>query len=212
MTGCQLCLTERWLTSSSIAAEAAIELESVTKRYGPTEALSNCSLVVRRGEFVSLLGPSGCGKTTMLRIIAGFTNQDSGSVRIQGEQVDGLPPNKRRVNTVFQTYALFPNRAVLENVLFPLEVAKVSKAECLDRATAMLAMVHLEGFEERTIDELSGGQCQRVALARALVGGPDVLLLDEPLAALDLEAPQGNAVGVASDSRRHRYNLYLRDA
>jgi ABC-type Fe3+/spermidine/putrescine transport system ATPase subunit len=173
--------------ASSVAANAAIELASINKRFGSAQALSDCSLIVRSGEFVSLLGPSGCGKTTLLRIIAGFARQDSGTVCIQGACVDGNPPNKRKVNTVFQQYALFPNRNVLENVLFPLEVAKVGKQERLERAQEMLAMVHLDGFEKRRTSELSGGQSQRVALARALVGRPQVLLLDEPLAALDLK-------------------------
>lgn len=175
------------MTSPPFGETPAIELHGVGKRYGAAAALQGCSLTVTRGEFVSLLGPSGCGKTTLLRIIGGFIRQDEGSVRVLGESMDGLPPNKRPVNTVFQSYALFPNRTVAENVMFPLEIAGVSRSERRERAAEMLALVRLEGFGERPVTKLSGGQAQRVALARALVARPDVLLLDEPLAALDLK-------------------------
>ncbi|MBS1861297.1 MAG: ABC transporter ATP-binding protein [Actinobacteria bacterium] len=165
----------------------AIRLEGVAKQFGQVEALRACDLSVPKGCFLSLLGPSGCGKTTMLRLIAGFESQDRGTIRVHGETVDGLPPNKRNVNTVFQGYALFPHRTVAQNIAFPLEIKKVGKAERRERVGEMLALVHLEGLEERKASQLSGGQAQRVALARALVGRPEVLLLDEPLAALDLK-------------------------
>ena len=166
---------------------ASISLRGIVKRFGGTTALSSCSLEIGSGEFVSLLGPSGCGKTTLLRIIGGFLEPDEGEVLVGDERMDGRPPNKRPVNTVFQSYALFPHKNVYENVAFPLEVAKVAPAERKERVREMLGLVRLGGFEERGVGELSGGQAQRVALARALVGDPEVLLLDEPLAALDLK-------------------------
>jgi spermidine/putrescine transport system ATP-binding protein len=174
----------------SIAASAtipAIEFSRIRKRFRDVEAVRGCSLSVPRGEFVSLLGPSGCGKTTLLRIIGGFERQDEGSVRLHGELVDNLPPNKRPVNTVFQRYALFPHKTVFQNIAFPLEIMRVAKRERRERVERMLELVHLEGVEKRRAAQLSGGQSQRVALARALVGEPEVLLLDEPLAALDLK-------------------------
>jgi spermidine/putrescine ABC transporter ATP-binding subunit len=167
-------------------AAPAISLEGVSKRFGRVDAVRECTLSVPRGAFVSLLGPSGCGKTTLLRMIGGFEQQDSGTIRVHGEQVDFLPPNKRDVNTVFQGYALFPHKTVFENIAFPLEIARVPKAERRERVREMLSLVRLEAMEDRRASQLSGGQGQRVALARALVGRPAVLLLDEPLAALDL--------------------------
>lgn len=171
-------------TSSS---DAAIVVEGVTKRFGQTVAVDNCHLVVERGAFVSLLGPSGCGKTTLLRMIGGFESQDAGRIAIHGKQVDRLPPNKRPVNMVFQRYALFPHKSVFENIAFPLELRGVSKQERRERVGEMLDLVRLPGVEERRSTELSGGQAQRIALARALVARPEVLLLDEPLTALDLK-------------------------
>lgn len=165
----------------------AILLSNVCKRFGAFDALKSCSLTIPRGSFVSLLGPSGCGKTTLLRMIGGFERQTSGSISVQGHLVDGLPPNKRDVNTVFQRYALFPHKTVAENVAFPLELKEIPKAERGRRVSEMLALVHLEGLEMRRPAQLSGGQAQRVALARALAADPAVLLLDEPLAALDLK-------------------------
>ncbi|WP_210495328.1 ABC transporter ATP-binding protein [Patulibacter sp. SYSU D01012] len=165
----------------------AVVVEGIRKSFGGAPALDGCTLHVARGSFTSLLGPSGCGKTTLLRIIGGFEHADAGSVRIHGETVDGLPPNKRNVNTVFQSYALFPHQSVFENVAFPLVVARVPKAERAERVREALALVRLEGAEDRAVTKLSGGQSQRVALARAIVGRPEVLLLDEPLAALDLK-------------------------
>jgi spermidine/putrescine transport system ATP-binding protein len=165
----------------------AISLRDVVKRFGARTALHGCSLDVARGEFVSLLGPSGCGKTTLLRIIGGFLDPEAGEVWVQDRCMEGLPPNKRPVNTVFQSYALFPHKSVFNNVAFPLEVAKVGRAERTERVREALSLVRMPDFEDRPVSELSGGQAQRVALARALVGRPEVLLLDEPLAALDLK-------------------------
>jgi spermidine/putrescine transport system ATP-binding protein len=152
-----------------------------------TTALDGVSLQIEPGTFVSLLGPSGCGKTTLLRIIGGFETPDSGSVTIHGLRVDGLPPNRRPVNTVFQRYALFPHKNVFENIAFPLELRGVSRREQQDQVRRMLDLVRLPGIEQRAPAQLSGGQAQRVALARALIAQPRVLLLDEPLAALDLK-------------------------
>lgn len=168
-------------------SQAAIVVEKVVKRFGSATALDGVSVRVEQGAFVSLLGPSGCGKTTLLRIIGGFEKADSGSVSIRGQCVDRLPPNKRPVNTVFQRYALFPHKTVFENVAFPLVLRGASREDQRDRVAAMLDLVRLPGVEARMPAQLSGGQAQRVALARALVGQPDVLLLDEPLAALDLK-------------------------
>jgi spermidine/putrescine transport system ATP-binding protein len=165
----------------------AISLRRVVKRFGSATALRGCSLEVAAGEFVSLLGPSGCGKTTLLRLVAGFLDPDEGEVEVQGRPMTGLPPNRRPVNTVFQSYALFPHKNVFHNVAFPLEIAKVDKQERRERVRELLGLVRLVDFESRAVSELSGGQAQRVALARALVGRPEVLLLDEPLAALDLK-------------------------
>ena len=170
-----------------VAADAAIVVEGISKRFGSTLAVDDCSLRVERGAFVSLLGPSGCGKTTLLRIVGGFESQDSGRVIIHGQAVDRLPPNKRPVNMVFQRYALFPHKSVLENIAFPLELRGVPKRERAERVGEMLELVRLPGVEARNPSQLSGGQAQRVALARALIGRPEVLLLDEPLTALDLK-------------------------
>jgi spermidine/putrescine transport system ATP-binding protein len=173
--------------SSARRTDPAILIEGITKRFGSVTAVDDCSLEVGRGEFVSLLGPSGCGKTTLLRIVGGFETQDGGRVSIQGQSVDRLPPNKRPCNMLFQRYALFPHKSVLENVAFPLELRGVERRERARRVREMLELVHLPGVEERSPEQLSGGQSQRVALARALIGRPPVLLLDEPLTALDLK-------------------------
>jgi spermidine/putrescine transport system ATP-binding protein len=173
--------------TSSEAAHAAIAVEGVVKRFGAATALAGVSLRVEPGTFVSLLGPSGCGKTTLLRIIGGFETPDAGGVTIHGQRVDGLPPNRRPVNTVFQRYALFPHKTVFENIAFPLAIRGVPKSEQRERVRRMLELVRLPGIEQRAPAQLSGGQAQRVSLARALIGQPQVLLLDEPLAALDLK-------------------------
>jgi spermidine/putrescine transport system ATP-binding protein len=162
-----------------------VVLEGVTKRFDRIVAVDDVSVTIEPGEFFSLLGPSGCGKTTSLRMIAGFEKPDTGRVLIGDADVTNVPPHKRPVNTVFQSYALFPHLTVGENVQFGLRFRKVSKDEKRRRAREILDVVRLEGFQERKPHQLSGGQQQRVALARALILSPEVLLLDEPLGALD---------------------------
>ena len=174
-----------------MVAECIIELKNVSKTYDGTEALKNISLKIYRNEFVTLLGPSGCGKTTTLRIIGGFEQPDSGDVTFNGTNINNLPPYKRRVNTVFQRYALFPHMNVYENIAFGLRIKKMDEDTISTKVKRMLKLVNLSGFEERKIDSLSGGQQQRIAIARALVNEPEVLLLDEPLGALDLKLRQG---------------------
>jgi spermidine/putrescine transport system ATP-binding protein len=164
-----------------------VRLVDVTKSFGDINAVDHIDLEVQDGEFFSLLGPSGCGKTTTLRMIGGFEQPTSGRIELQGEDVTWLPPYKRNVNTVFQNYALFPHLTIFENVAFGLRRKKVSSADITRRVTEMLALVELPGFERRRPNQISGGQAQRVALARALINRPAVLLLDEPLGALDLK-------------------------
>jgi ABC-type Fe3+/spermidine/putrescine transport system ATPase subunit len=168
-------------------ASAEVRLRGLTKRFDDVVAVDSVDLHVAAGEFLSLLGPSGCGKTTTLRLIAGFEQPDEGSVLIGGDDVSRLPPYRRDVNTVFQSYALFPHLKVLDNVAYGLKQRGLSKAQRHDRARAMLELVRLPEVEARKPKQLSGGQQQRVALARALVMEPKVLLLDEPLGALDLK-------------------------
>jgi spermidine/putrescine transport system ATP-binding protein len=162
-----------------------VELVGLTKRFGETTAVDAIDLHIEKGEFFSLLGPSGCGKTTTLRLVAGFEAPSAGSVRLDGVDVTRLAPNRRNVNTVFQSYALFPFLSVAENVAFGLRYKSLGKREMAARVSEALELVRLQGFERRRPSQLSGGQQQRVALARALVLGPSVLLLDEPLGALD---------------------------
>jgi spermidine/putrescine transport system ATP-binding protein len=169
----------------------SVELESVTKRFGELVAVDDLSLDFARGEFFTLLGPSGCGKTTTLRMIAGFEQPSSGAVRIEGADVAGLPAHRRPTNTVFQSYALFPHLSVEDNVAFGLKRKKVGKGEIRERVAAELERVGLAAEAKRRPAQLSGGQQQRVALARALVNLPKVLLLDEPLGALDLKLRKG---------------------
>jgi len=164
-----------------------IQLEKIVKTFGAQTVLDNVDLYIRQNEFVTLLGPSGCGKTTTLRIIGGFEEPTSGELFFNGESILKTPPHKRQLNTVFQKYALFPNMNVAENIAFGLKIKKVDKKTIADEVTAMLKLVNLEGFEKRRVTSLSGGQQQRVAIARALVNKPQVLLLDEPLGALDLK-------------------------
>ncbi len=175
-------------------AEAAVVVRDAVKLYGGVVALDGVSLSIRDNEFFTLLGPSGCGKTTLLRLIAGFERLTSGAIALHGQDIADLPPDRRPVNTVFQHYALFPHMTVLDNVAFGLKMRGVGLAERRRRAGEMLEMVHLSGFAGRFPAQLSGGQQQRVALARALAPGPRVLLLDEPLSALDLKLRQAMRV------------------
>jgi spermidine/putrescine transport system ATP-binding protein len=168
-------------------ADIDVRLDRVTKRFGDVVAVDDLTLEVDQGEFFSLLGPSGCGKTTSLRMIGGFEEPSAGTIYLRGKDVTEVPPYRRSVNTVFQSYALFPHLSVFENVAFGLRRKKVSKSEIERRVTESLALVDLPAFEARKPSQLSGGQQQRVALARALVNRPEVLLLDEPLGALDLK-------------------------
>ena len=164
-----------------------IELKGITKSFDGECVLNSINLYIRDGEFITLLGPSGCGKTTMLRIIGGFETADSGELFFDGAEISNIPPHKRPLNTVFQKYALFPHLNVYENIAFPLRMKKRPEDEIKNRVTDMLKMVALVGFENKSVSTLSGGQQQRVAIARALVSHPKVLLLDEPLGALDLK-------------------------
>src|SRR5438876_1275416 len=166
---------------------AVIELRGVTKRYGAQQALSPIDLEIAEGEFFCLLGPSGCGKTTTLNLIGGFVAPTTGEILIRDRRVERLPPHRRPVNTVFQSYALFPHMTVRDNVAFGLKMARVPKQEAGTRITEALALVGLDQHGDRLPGQLSGGQQQRVAVARALVNRPAVLLLDEPLGALDLK-------------------------
>ncbi|MEI4197266.1 ABC transporter ATP-binding protein [Roseovarius sp. E0-M6] len=168
----------------------AVDVRNAVKRYGDFTALKEISLAIRDNEFFTLLGPSGCGKTTLLRMIAGFEDVTEGGIFLFGDEIESLPPNKRPVNTVFQNYALFPLMTVLENVSFGLEMLGTAKTEARKRAGEMLELVQLTQFANRKPSQLSGGQQQRVALARALAPNPKVLLLDEPLSALDLKLRQ----------------------
>ena len=164
-----------------------IELKDISKSYDGEKVLDSINLYIRDGEFITLLGPSGCGKTTTLRIIGGFETADSGEVFFDGAKINDVPPYKRPVNTVFQKYALFPHLNVYENIAFPLRLKKTKEDEIARRVEEMLKMVALSGFENKSVSTLSGGQQQRVAIARALIAHPKVLLLDEPLGALDLK-------------------------
>lgn len=168
-------------------SEHIIELVNITKEYDGNEALKDINLYIRRNEFLTLLGPSGCGKTTTLRIIGGFEQPNSGEVLFEGVNINDLPPYKRKLNTVFQKYALFPHMNVAENIAFGLKIKKQDKKVIDKKVGEMLELVNLPGIEKRSIDSLSGGQQQRVAIARALINEPEVLLLDEPLGALDLK-------------------------
>ena len=164
-----------------------IELKGISKSYDGEQIIKSMDLYIRDGEFITLLGPSGCGKTTTLRIIGGFESADQGNLYFDGVEISDVPAHKRNVNTVFQKYALFPHLNVYENIAFPLRLKKISEDDIKTRVTEMLKMVALSGFENKSVSTLSGGQQQRVAIARALISHPKVLLLDEPLGALDLK-------------------------
>ena len=165
----------------------SVELRNVSKVYDETQVLKSIDMELEQGKFYTLLGPSGCGKTTILRIIAGFSDATDGEVLLNGEKVNSISANQRKVNTVFQDYALFPHMNVYDNIAFGLTVKGVDKNTIKTKVSEVLKLVQLEGYENRSIDEMSGGQKQRVAIARALVNEPEVLLLDEPLSALDLK-------------------------
>ncbi|MDR2808007.1 MAG: ABC transporter ATP-binding protein [Spirochaetaceae bacterium] len=167
-----------------------VGIAEVVKNFGNFKVLNGVTLNIHKGEFFSLLGPSGCGKTTLLRIIAGFESPDSGLITFDGQEILSLPPNRRQVNTIFQNYALFPHLSVFENVAFPLRIRKIGRTELAQRVNEYLKLVQLEGQAQKKISQLSGGQKQRVAIARALINEPRVLLLDEPLSALDAKLRQ----------------------
>ena len=170
--------------------ERNLEIKGVKKTFGKDEILKGVNLNIKKGEFFSILGPSGCGKTTILRMIAGFIKPDEGEILLNNERIDIIDPNKRNVNTVFQNYALFPHMTVFDNVAFPLKIKKVQKDEIEREVLKYLKLVHLEEYKDKFPKSLSGGQKQRVAIARALIGKPDILLLDEPLSALDAKLRQ----------------------
>ena len=179
-----------------------IELKNLSKKYQNLTAVDTIDLTIRENEFVTLLGPSGCGKTTTLRMIGGFEDPDSGEIYFEGKLLNPVPPYRRNINTVFQRYALFPHLNVYENIAFGLRIKKVSGSEIKKRVEHMLKLVDLEGFEKRHVDSLSGGQQQRVAIARALVNEPKVLLLDEPLGALDLKLRKEMQIELLDMQRR----------
>lgn len=167
--------------------QIAVDLRNISKKYNGVTVLENINLYIKENEFLTLLGPSGCGKTTTLRIIGGFEEPTEGKVIFEGKDITKVPPYQRQINTVFQKYALFPHLDIYDNIAFGLKIKKTPKDEINKRVKEMLRLVNLQGFENRAIDSLSGGQQQRVAIARALVNEPKVLLLDEPLGALDLK-------------------------
>jgi len=168
-------------------SEPIVSIVNVEKFYGNNKVVNNLNMNIEEGEFLTMLGPSGCGKTTTLRMIAGFEDATSGIIKVENERVENKEPYERNVNTVFQNYALFPHMTVYENIAYGLNIKKIPKDEVKQRVNEMLELVQLKGFEKRKPDQMSGGQKQRVAIARALVNRPRVLLLDEPLGALDLK-------------------------
>ncbi|MBO5273694.1 MAG: ABC transporter ATP-binding protein [Clostridia bacterium] len=168
------------------SAHLILKIEHLSKSFGETEVIRDLSFEVAAGEFLTILGASGCGKTTLLRMICGLEEADEGKIILDGKDVTGAEPNHRAVNTVFQSYALFPHMNVYDNVAYPLKIARVQKDEIKQRVSEALALVQMEGYERRYPSEMSGGQKQRVAIARAVIGQPKILLLDEPLGALDL--------------------------
>ncbi len=179
-----------------------IELKQLTKIYNGVKAVDSINLTIKENEFVTLLGPSGCGKTTTLRMIGGFEEPDEGEILFEGQLLNPVPPYKRNINTVFQRYALFPHMNVFENIAFGLKIKKMPSDVIASSVSRMLKLVDLEGFEKRNVDSLSGGQQQRVAIARALVNQPKVLLLDEPLGALDLKLRKEMQIELLDMQRR----------
>lgn len=179
-----------FLDIQEVQMKKLIEIEGLSKSFDDNKVLDSINLYIRENEFITLLGPSGCGKTTLLRILAGFETKDEGIVRFDGGIIDDIPAHERPINTVFQRYALFPHLNVFDNIAFGLKLKKMSKQDIEVAVKEVLKLVKLEGFEERNIKTLSGGQQQRVAIARAVVNKPKLLLLDEPLAALDLKLRQ----------------------
>ncbi len=180
------------MRTTELSTEVAVDVRAVTKVFGAqtdqsVTALDQVSVSINQNEFFTLLGPSGCGKTTLLRLVAGFDHPNEGAILLDGDDISPLPPHQRPVNTVFQNYALFPHMTVAQNIAFGLEMQKRPKTEISDTVREMLAMVHMDQLKDRFISQISGGQQQRVALARALAPRPKVLLLDEPLSALDLK-------------------------
>lgn len=171
----------------TVLKKSIVELKEVNKIFGANHVVKDLNLTVEEGEFLTLLGSSGCGKTTTLRMIAGFEEPSSGTIQVEGEAIEEKEPYERNVNTVFQSYALFPHMTIYDNIAYGLKMKKVSKTEIAERVKSMMELVQLEGFEKRYPNQLSGGQKQRVAIARALINRPRVLLLDEPLGALDLK-------------------------
>ena len=182
--------------------EKVIQLQNISKSFDGEKILNNINLYIRDKEFITLLGPSGCGKTTMLRLIAGFETPDEGNIIFDGKKINDVPPYQRSVNTVFQKYALFPHLNVFENIAFGLRLKKIPEEQIRQQVKEMLALVNLKGFERRNVERLSGGQQQRVAIARALINHPKVLLLDEPLAALDLKLRKDMQVELKNMQKR----------
>ncbi len=190
-------------------ANVIVDIKDVNKIYGTNHVVKDLNLLVEEGEFLTLLGSSGCGKTTTLRMIAGFEEPTTGSIQVEGEPIEDKEPFERNVNTVFQSYALFPHMTIYDNVAYGLKMKKVPKKEIKERVTEMLEMVQLSGFEKRYPSQLSGGQKQRVAIARALINRPKVLLLDEPLGALDLKLRKTDAAGTKTSAEEAEYHIYL---
>jgi len=192
-----------------IVAQPIIEFKNVAKQYDDNIVLKSVDLEIEAGKFYTLLGPSGSGKTTILRLIAGFLEATSGDILFEGKRMNDLPPEKRRVNTVFQNYALFPNMNVFDNVAFGMSIKGINKGDIKAKVSEMLALVKLDGFEDREISELSGGQQQRVAIARALANDPEVLLLDEPLSALDYKLRKDMQYELREIQKKIRNHFYF---